>query len=66
MSVACWMCHSCASGSRIIGVARDMRAGSDHLLDIGEFQRAVLHFEPGEIVMLRGFTIGGEIELAIA
>jgi hypothetical protein len=45
------MCHSCASGSRI-----------DHLLDVFELQRAVLHFEPGVIVVLGRLAIARDVE----
>src|SRR5450759_5373416 len=61
MSVACWMCHSCASGSRIMGMA----ATCGHAAIIASmslFQRAVLHFEPGVVVVFCRLAIPRNIE----
>ena len=43
----------------------DVRARGDHLLDVRELQRAVLHFKPGEVVMLGRFAIAGDIHLRL-
>ena len=41
---------------------RDVRTGGDHRLDIPELQRAVLHLEPGSIVMLCRLAIRVDID----
>ena len=43
-------------------MAPDVRARRDHGLDVLEFQSAVLHFEPGVVVVLGGFAVTGNIE----
>ena len=43
----------------------DVRARGNHFLNIGELQRAVLHFEPGEVVMLGRLTVVGDIHLRL-
>ncbi len=42
-----------------------VRTGGDHLLYVGELQRAVLHFKPREIVMFRPFAIVGDVHLRL-
>ena len=42
-----------------------MRAGGDHLLDIRKLQRAVLHLEPREVVVLGCLAIAGDIHLRL-
>ena len=42
-----------------------VRAGGDHRLDILELERAVLHLEPGVVVMLGLLAIAGDIELGL-
>jgi hypothetical protein len=39
------------------GNGRHVRAGCDHRFDILELQGAVLHFEPGVVVVFGGFAI---------
>ena len=47
------------------GDGAGVRAGGDHLLDIGELEGAVLHLEPGIVVMLGGLAIGGRVHLVL-
>ncbi len=42
-----------------------MGAGGNHLLNIRELQRAVLHFEPREVVVFRPLAIVGDIHLRL-
>ncbi len=48
-----------------MGIAVDPRARRDHLLNIRELQRAVLHLEPGEIVVLCPLAVAGGIGLRL-
>jgi hypothetical protein len=47
------------------GGCLDVRARGDHLFDIRELQRAVLHFKPREIVMLGSFAIVSDIHFRL-
>ena len=42
-----------------------VRAGGDHRLHVLELQRAVLHFEPGVVVVLGRFAVAGDVELTL-
>ena len=43
-----------------------MRACGNHLFDIRKLQRAVLHFKPGEVVMLGRLAIACAIRLRLS
>ena len=45
---------------------RDFRAGRDHGFDVLEFEGAVLHLEPGVVVMFGVFAVLGRVGLRSA